>query len=177
MEFERERHWLADRPQPAAGLAGRRLDLAGGDVVFETVLHPDGWLADHVVAGRPVLPLAALLLMMAEAADGREIHDLAVHRPLAPAAGGTAVQTMVRTDGRVETFARDPDWTLQAEARAVPARAPPPLRCRPMARRWTWRRRGGPGRRPASSMARASACSPNCAAGPTAPSAGWNPPA
>jgi len=125
LPFEHTRHWIDERPigdsasRAVSGLLGRRLDLAGRDIVYETMLHPEQWVADHRVGGRPVLPLAGLLLMVAEATDGREVLDLAVSRPVVAGEGGTPVQTLVHADGAVEIFARDgADWTLRASARA-----------------------------------------------------------
>ncbi len=93
--FQRQTYWAkpkATTPPEAAGahpLLGRRLRSALATWQYEAVLAPDrpGWLADHMVAGRVVVPATALLeILLAAAPDGPvELSDVAFLRMLAPA--------------------------------------------------------------------------------------------
>ncbi|HEY3909044.1 MAG TPA: SDR family NAD(P)-dependent oxidoreductase [Stellaceae bacterium] len=93
--FQRQTYWAKPKAMPlseAAGahpLLGRRLRSPLGNWQYEAVLGPDrpGWLADHMVAGRVVVPATALLeVMLAAVRDGSaELSDVAFLRMLAPA--------------------------------------------------------------------------------------------
>jgi acyl transferase domain-containing protein len=104
--WQRSRHWIRSRPNTQASpgaavawhpLVGRRIAVAGIDAdVFEGGSHlAAGWLADHRVFGRLLLPGAAMLEMLA-AAVGEAMHwqqpylaDFALKQPLVvPEAGG-----------------------------------------------------------------------------------------
>ena len=91
--FQRERQWIgaARRQRPAVGhpLLGARHESASGEVAFDTELFPSdpGWLNDHRVFGRLVVPGAIFGAMTAAAAseEGIEapvIEDLQLHSPL-----------------------------------------------------------------------------------------------
>ncbi len=91
--FQRERQWIgaARRQRPAVGhpLLGTRHESASGEVAFDTELFPSdpGWLNDHRVFGRLVVPGAIFGAMTAAAAseEGIEapvIEDLQLHSPL-----------------------------------------------------------------------------------------------
>jgi acyl transferase domain-containing protein len=97
--WQRERHWLRDRPVDSKprgallagddGLLGRQVPMAQA-TVFESS-WPDpapGWLADHRIGGRLLMPGMAMLAAL-HAAAGRvlghariEIADLVLHRAL-----------------------------------------------------------------------------------------------
>jgi acyl transferase domain-containing protein len=110
--FEHQRYWLTGRSGPgdAAGLgqaaaghplAGAAVELPGtGGVVLtgriSLALQP--WLADHVVAGRVLVPGAALAELAvragAQAGCGR-LEELVIEAPLPlPERGGVRVQVM-----------------------------------------------------------------------------------
>ena len=154
--FERQRHWFAaqttNRPVIAGEavhpLLGRKLDVAGEAVVFETDLAGHAWLADHKLRDRPTLPAVAYLELAWAAArcvnggqalgEGQafEVRDLELERPLVfgPGAGGqedngARVQTLLTPDGegfRVEVLQRQPQgWRRMAHARLNPATTQP----------------------------------------------------
>ncbi|MFC5216431.1 SDR family NAD(P)-dependent oxidoreductase [Streptomyces coerulescens] len=143
--FQRQRYWL--RPSrsgatadglglgdPGHPLLGAALPVAGSDTLLLTArLSADGrpWLAEHVVAGRVVVPGTALLELAVQAGDrvGRDhVADLTLHAPLVLAEGGAAqVQISVeppeadgsralRVHARPEGAAADTPWTLHATA-------------------------------------------------------------
>ncbi|MEU7190516.1 type I polyketide synthase, partial [Streptomyces sp. NPDC045369] len=111
--FQRHRYWLSSGSVPldAAGLGqsvtrhpllGAAVGLpASGGVVLTGRLSLSGqpWLADHVVAGQPVVPGAALLEMVVRAGDEvgcPQVEELLSEAPLVlPARGGVRVQVMV----------------------------------------------------------------------------------
>jgi acyl transferase domain-containing protein/aryl carrier-like protein/short-subunit dehydrogenase involved in D-alanine esterification of teichoic acids len=94
--FADARHWLPSGPPlaaaaPALGLPGARLRPLpdeGGRRVFALDLRADAYpLADHHVAGAPVLPGVAFLALLRDAAGvGRRwrVGDVAWARPVAP---------------------------------------------------------------------------------------------
>ncbi|MGH7031508.1 MAG: SDR family NAD(P)-dependent oxidoreductase, partial [Stellaceae bacterium] len=92
--FQRQIYWAKPKtaaPPEAAGahpLLGRRLRSALTNWQYEAVLAPDrpGWLADHAVGGRVVVPATALLeILLAAVRDGPvELSDAAFLRMLAP---------------------------------------------------------------------------------------------
>jgi acyl transferase domain-containing protein len=137
--FDRERYWLL-RPPPrsdagALGLTalphpllGAVVELADGGLVatgrFGAADLP--WMADHAVAGTPIVPATALLDAVAEAATrsglGR-IEELTFEAPLAlPERGALDLQVAVGADGSVQVLARpdaDAPWTRHASGRLV----------------------------------------------------------
>ncbi|MEV5156659.1 SDR family NAD(P)-dependent oxidoreductase [Streptomyces werraensis] len=147
--FERTRYWL-DAPAPAASLTTAGLDDAGHPLLAATVELPDGqggvwtatlstrthpWLADHTLAGRPVVPGTALLeLALAAAGDGHRIAELTFDGPLV-LTEDTPVRLRVHI-GAAETDGSRPltvhsapctagaDWSAHATGRTEPA-APP----------------------------------------------------
>ncbi|MEU6112929.1 beta-ketoacyl synthase N-terminal-like domain-containing protein, partial [Streptomyces albidoflavus] len=111
--FQRERYWPTPAPRTgdvsAAGLAsaehpllGAAVTLAGGEGALLTgrlSLDTQGWLADHVVAGRIVVPGTALLEMAVRAAeevDCSQVEELVLEAPLVlPQNGSVDVQVSV----------------------------------------------------------------------------------
>ncbi|MCU0944766.1 MAG: acyltransferase domain-containing protein, partial [Rubritepida sp.] len=103
--------------------------------MLDTLTEP--WLADHALAGQPVLPAAAMVEMALEAgfrrhaeAEWLEIRDFAILAPL-PLAAETAREVRVRLESeggfRLESRRRlgTEAWTVHALARVAPL-APPP---------------------------------------------------
>jgi acyl transferase domain-containing protein len=142
--FERQRYWIdaPDRSRaaftpPPAGLLGSRVPLATGDIVYTSRLSAGSpaYLADHVIAGRNLMPATAFL-EMALAAQSRDAHernearaieDVVFVEPLVfheqtpveiqlVAAPGlhTAFRILSRKDG-------DETWTLHASGRLASA--------------------------------------------------------
>jgi len=134
--FRRERLWLA-APSPDATATGVGADDPGHPLLTAAVTVPDGgptvytgvlsagrqpWLADHALAGAPVLPAAALLdvtawLAARHGADG--VRELELRSPVPIPAEGE-VQLRITVDGaRVRVHGRPSgsgEWTLHAEA-------------------------------------------------------------
>ncbi|WP_232327749.1 type I polyketide synthase [Herbidospora yilanensis] len=108
--FQRERYWL--NPPPARRgpdetghpLLSSAVDLAGDDGVVLTGRlsarnHP--WLADHVIAGTPLLPATALLDLALHAGDrvgAPVVDELTLLAPL-PVGGAVVVQVAVAAPG------------------------------------------------------------------------------
>ncbi|MFE9683956.1 SDR family NAD(P)-dependent oxidoreductase [Streptomyces sp. NPDC006285] len=147
--FQRARYWL-DAPAPAASLATAGLADAGHPLLAAVVELPDGqgavwtatlstrthpWLADHTLAGRPVVPGTALLeLALAAAGDGHRVAELSLDRPLV-LPEDTPVRLRVRigaeeADGSrpVTVHSAPPtpgaDWTAHATGRTEPEGPP-----------------------------------------------------
>ncbi|HEY5285572.1 MAG TPA: type I polyketide synthase [Solirubrobacteraceae bacterium] len=156
--FQRQRYWLASATGPAAEMAGSGLDvlrhpllraatslpedggwLLSGSVSLRT--HP--WLADHAVAGMPLLPGTAFLELALQAAALTSCESVAELTLLAPLVlseqGAAQLQVSVgalQADGRrsISIHSRSDDgsgelgdWTKHAEgALAVKARRPLP---------------------------------------------------
>ncbi|MBY8885298.1 SDR family NAD(P)-dependent oxidoreductase [Streptomyces sp. PTM05] len=155
--FDHQRYWLtrsASRTDAAdLGLTGlahpvlrAAVTMAGGGLVATGRLSATDlpWLTDHAVAGRVVVPGAALLdlvLRAGERAGYAAVADLTFEAPmLLPSTGALDVQVAVDADGAVRVHARtdaDADWsrhasgTLAADAGGVDSCAwaaawPPP---------------------------------------------------
>ncbi|ASQ92847.1 type I polyketide synthase [Streptomyces sp. 11-1-2] len=154
--FQRQRYWAtATGGVGDVGAAGlQRLEhpllraavgLADGGLVLTgrvSATGGDGWLGDHVVAGVPLAPGAALVEWALRAADEAGcggIEELALQVPLVlPPSGGLRVQIVVgeaAEDGRrdVRMHSRpdrdaepgaDPDWVTHAEGVLSPPAAP-----------------------------------------------------
>ena len=159
--WQRESYWLPEpdllaahgptaEPQQdatadAMPLAGRRVrspHLRGS--VFESALSDRSpeWLADHLIAGVPVVPAAAFLAMAAWAAEQAagapaSVEDIFIHRPLSLKAGDVrTVQTIVMPaeagftleiysmessgPGRPDLARPDGEWTLHVTGRVTP---------------------------------------------------------
>ncbi|MGW7825277.1 polyketide synthase dehydratase domain-containing protein, partial [Streptomyces puniciscabiei] len=142
--FQRQRYWLRPSRSGAAAdslglgnpghpLLGAALPVAGSDTLLltsrlSTDSHP--WLAEHVIAGRVVVPGTALLELTVQAGDrvGRDhVADLTLHAPLVLPEGGAAqLQISVepqenetralRIHARPEGAPADTPWTLHATA-------------------------------------------------------------
>ncbi|MFE0201054.1 type I polyketide synthase, partial [[Kitasatospora] papulosa] len=152
--FQRRRYWLsapapsgdpASLGQIAAGhpLLGSVVRLAavdgspGGAVLTgRTSLRSHPWLADHVIAGVPLLPGTAFVELAVRAGDEvgcATVEELTLQAPLAlPATGGVALQIVVgaeEADGRrtVDFFSRaedaadDEPWIRHATGVLAPA--------------------------------------------------------
>ncbi|WP_456303956.1 SDR family NAD(P)-dependent oxidoreductase [Falsiroseomonas stagni] len=116
--WDRQRHWAtparAALPASVHPLLGRRLRSQRGERLFETELTSTrpAWLADHALAGRVVLPAAAMVEMLLSALPPDApavLEDVTFDRLLAPAET-PVVQTM--HDGGALTLAaaaEDPD--------------------------------------------------------------------
>ena len=148
--FQRERFWLAaaaDTGDPTAlGLTAvdhpllrAMVEAVDGDARTVTGrLSPrvDGWLADHVVAGTPLLPGAAfveLALAAGELAGSATLDELTVPVPLPIPASGRQVQVVIDDpdeDGRrpVSVHSRPDDgtWTKHASGFLTPEPEPAP---------------------------------------------------
>jgi acyl transferase domain-containing protein/NADPH:quinone reductase-like Zn-dependent oxidoreductase len=109
--WQRRRYWIRTRPTAPKGstalhpLLGRRVEAAG---IRARIFEGDseraaGWLADHRVFGRLIMPGAGVLETLFAAAratlgEGAELTEFAMHQPLfLPEAGAasTAWQTVV----------------------------------------------------------------------------------
>ncbi|NAS26975.1 SDR family NAD(P)-dependent oxidoreductase [Herbidospora sp. NEAU-GS84] len=110
--FQRERYWLNPPPtrkghdETGHPLLTSAVDLAGDDGVVLTGrlsarTHP--WLADHVIAGTPLLPATALLdlaLHAGEHVGAPVVDELTLTAPLPiPAEGAVVVQVAVAAPG------------------------------------------------------------------------------
>ena len=143
--WQRERHWLRERPKLIAAVAptatiapagdallGDRGAAADGDTAF-TAAWPNPeleWLDDHVIAGRTLMPAAAMIEVLRRAvASARPkdsaIADFIVHQPFVlegstePATWRTVVSRN-GTDASVELRASaDEDGALIASARGT----------------------------------------------------------
>ncbi|WP_410667946.1 SDR family NAD(P)-dependent oxidoreductase [Amycolatopsis sp. cmx-4-68] len=103
--FQEQRFWL-DAPAPAGDRLGHPLlstsvDLAGrGGALLTGTLsrHAHPWLADHAVAGTPLVPAATWVELALRAGDHvgcALVADLTIEAPLAPGDGSTALQVTV----------------------------------------------------------------------------------
>ncbi|RKT53860.1 type I polyketide synthase [Saccharothrix australiensis] len=148
--FQRQHYWLAPTRSGDVGDAG--LDAAEHPLLGAVVAQPESggvtltgrlavdvqpWLADHVVAGRIVVPGTALVELALRA--GREVgcdllDELTLHTPLVlPERGGVAVQVTVDAadaDGlrpvAVHSRAVDGDWVRNAAGVLGTRRPAPP---------------------------------------------------
>ncbi|MBP7570508.1 MAG: SDR family NAD(P)-dependent oxidoreductase, partial [Acidobacteria bacterium] len=151
--FERSRCWAevvppsGTRTRAGAGhpLLGRELrSPALADRVFEAFITPDagGWLKDHLVLGRVIVPGAALLEMALSAArpsEGGSVRatDVVVLQPLVVPDEGVTVQVVLRAaPGRETEFTiysapgvagRSAAWASHASGRVGAGSAPNPL--------------------------------------------------
>lgn len=134
--FQRQRYWL-DAPRPAAAEAGALLSPAfpvpdTERTVLTGLLSPAAhpWLADHVVAGRVIVPATVFVEMAVRAGDETgcgAVEDLVMLSPLAlPGSAGVRVQVVVgaqddsgrrpvdiysRPEASPEDSAEDAPWT------------------------------------------------------------------
>ncbi|MBO1420439.1 polyketide synthase dehydratase domain-containing protein, partial [Streptomyces sp. FH025] len=152
--FQRQRYWLpaASLGVNAAGLgqsparhpllgAAVALPASGGVVLTGRLsLSAQPWLADHVVAGRVVVPGAALVEMVVRAGDeagcGR-VEELLIESPLVlPARGGVRVQVTVdeaddagcravAVYAQAEDAAPEEEWTRHASGSLIVAGSTP----------------------------------------------------
>lgn len=145
--FERQRYWVKETadaplnqeeerveyPDAAKGFLGKRLSLAGSDIVYyETVLgaaHPP-YLSDHRVMGDVVMPGAAYVCLALEAAcsvlggGSFRLTKVTFHRPLL-LSKPTRIQTSLKSaqDHQERLFevwsmgTREGKWQLHASGR------------------------------------------------------------
>ena len=124
--FQRQRYWFrsdatAKASSAADGtLAGERIELANGDVLFrsrfDTAHLP--FLADHVVMGETIVPGASHIVAML-AASGAALRDIVFAAPMMLPADGCDVQLLVHGD-QIGLHARVAgEWTEHANAVAV----------------------------------------------------------
>jgi acyl transferase domain-containing protein/NADPH:quinone reductase-like Zn-dependent oxidoreductase/NAD(P)-dependent dehydrogenase (short-subunit alcohol dehydrogenase family)/SAM-dependent methyltransferase/acyl carrier protein len=116
--FERERYWVEataelEVGEPSGGaMLGRKLRSAGVRAQYETRLESSGWVGEHVVDGRVVLPATGHLELMLEAAaelgGDRMVEDVVLVSPLV-VAGTRRVQVVVEEEqsgrSRVRVYA------------------------------------------------------------------------
>ena len=143
--WQRERYWLAPPPpQRASGavtahpLLGARVPVASADAVYESALSTSApaWLTDHRVAGKALVPGAALAELARAAGDdhGRrpsQVTGLVLQTPLILPESGARLVQVVLTDGggHAAIYSRPSDaspttaWTLHATAEV--SAAPP----------------------------------------------------
>ncbi|MDH6710861.1 acyl transferase domain-containing protein/thioesterase domain-containing protein/acyl carrier protein, partial [Kitasatospora sp. MAA19] len=143
--FQHTRYWLDNRPSDVVDLGAAGLDSSGHALVTSVIADPESgglmflgrigadahsWLADHVVAGRMVLPGTAYvdLLLHAGAACGlSQLDDLTLEAPLViPRDTPIDVRMTVeppdaagRRTVRVHSRGSDPDSAWNRNARAV----------------------------------------------------------
>jgi acyl transferase domain-containing protein/NADPH:quinone reductase-like Zn-dependent oxidoreductase/acyl carrier protein len=150
--WQRQRYWVASASAKrtsgtatAHPLLGVRVPVASADAVYESLLSSTepAWLTDHRVAGRIVVPGAALAELVRAAAEdhggGRssEVTNLVWQTPLIVAESGSRLVQVVLSDGATQAaiygLASDAPpgtpWTLHATAEvgAVSAASPAPL--------------------------------------------------
>ncbi|WP_431884280.1 SDR family NAD(P)-dependent oxidoreductase [Micromonospora gifhornensis] len=143
--FASDRYWLdaTTRPVDATGLGlaatahpllGAAVDLADDEGVLLTgrlSLDSHPWLADHTVAGVPLLPGAAfveLCAQAAEAAGAAGVAELTLETPcVLPERGGVDVQVQVR-DGGLRVYSRGAGdaWVRNASGVLLPTEPPAP---------------------------------------------------
>ncbi|MGW2655815.1 type I polyketide synthase [Streptomyces sp. NPDC001478] len=146
--FHHQRYWAENAAVPAdlagAGLSGAEhpllgacVPLSGGGTVctgrLSTAAHP--WLADHLVAGTPLLPGTALVDLAVHAADHAGcggVDELVLSAPLPLDADGRQLQVLtapegtdghhtVRISSRPADAPADTPWTLHATGTLAPA--------------------------------------------------------
>ncbi len=119
--FARERHWI---DAPAAGPSHHGASLPELRLTADAPL-----LADHVVAGRVVLPAAASLVALLDAAPaGEGLADVTFLRPVV--AGPDGLRATVAIEGSRATLA-SPDGTTFVEARLAASSPPDALPAAP----------------------------------------------
>ncbi|MBN8930347.1 MAG: polyketide synthase dehydratase domain-containing protein, partial [Rhodospirillales bacterium] len=149
--FERQRFWIDAAPDTAippptpstatdphaSPLLGRRLSLPfAAETRWESTIspgHPDlGFLAEHVVGERHVVPAACFVAMALAARPGHALEELRIPAPLTP--GERTVHTILAGDTiRIASVAPDgSDPVLHATARLVPAPSPGPAPLAPL---------------------------------------------
>nr|WP_051386360.1 SDR family NAD(P)-dependent oxidoreductase [Actinokineospora inagensis] len=144
----RVRYWLPDylplesgtpvavHPFLDHGAAG-----AEGEIVFTGALGAATWLGDHVVAGTPILPAAALLecaLHVGRRTRHPVVGELVLHAPIQVDGGEVRLTAQAPVDGtralRVEARTSSTQWTLRATG--VLRADDEPLREQPWATTW-----------------------------------------
>ncbi|KAA2257252.1 SDR family NAD(P)-dependent oxidoreductase [Solihabitans fulvus] len=139
--FDRTRYWLDAPAEPTGDADGLGLTATAHPLLGAAVERADGealllagrlslaaqpWLADHVVAGKPLVPGTALLelaIRAAEEAGCDTVEELTLEAPLVLSAGGVRVQVIV---GEPEDTGRR---TIAVHSHAVEAgRAEPWIR-------------------------------------------------
>ncbi|MFI5842718.1 type I polyketide synthase [Catenuloplanes sp. NPDC051500] len=144
--FARDRYWLeAPRPvtgralNPAHPLLSGVVDVAHtGETVLTGRIGGPGhaWLADHTIAGTPVLPGTAHLELAARAGllvGAPGVDELTLESPLVlPSSGALTVQVLAgppdeagRRTVTVHSRAGDAPWTRHASGTLTPHSAPP----------------------------------------------------
>ncbi|WP_420809122.1 SDR family NAD(P)-dependent oxidoreductase, partial [Amycolatopsis suaedae] len=131
--FQRRRFWVEPRDTRHSEhpLLDTMISLAGGDgLVWSGRLTGSGWLADHRVGDRIVVPGTALLelaLAAGQRCDCPRVDELTLHAPLVLPESGAELQLRVGeadgTGGRPVTISArtDGDWTRHATGTLTPA--------------------------------------------------------
>ncbi|GAA2986038.1 type I polyketide synthase [Streptosporangium longisporum] len=137
--FHRERLWLLP-PAEDGSAAGIGAEDPGHPLLSASIAVPDGgqtlytgvlsqrrqpWLAEHALAGTPVLPATALVDLLgwlAERHGMTTVRELTLHAPVTVGAEEevrlrvTVADDTVRVHARPGREAADAEWTLHAEA-------------------------------------------------------------
>jgi acyl transferase domain-containing protein/surfactin synthase thioesterase subunit len=134
--WQRQRYWIEPSVSPLSGhgtptghpLLGVRVALAGVEAVYESVvsIKQPGWLGDHRIGRRLVLPAAALLELIRAAADDHRgdamanVEKVVIERPLTLADGAQRRVQVVVTHDAARVFSQPAQgaaaWTLHATA-------------------------------------------------------------
>jgi epothilone polyketide synthase D len=130
--WDRQRHWIAKpkarrRNAGAHPLLGARMELAGGQQVFESRLElaESSWLRDHRILDRAIVPAAAFVELACAAFDGApaRVRGLSLEEPLVvPDEGALEMQVVLseRTEGgaTVAIYSRaEGAWSQHATGR------------------------------------------------------------
>lgn len=115
--FQRRRLWIEAGERTVS--LEQRTELATGGRVVDRALGTEGWMADHVVSGRPVVPAAAWL-SWAAAIAGQEVTGLQITRAT-PWSTDLRAQAVLDAEGALRGFVRfsDGPWTEAWKARVL----------------------------------------------------------
>ncbi|MBV9451618.1 MAG: SDR family NAD(P)-dependent oxidoreductase [Streptosporangiaceae bacterium] len=145
--FQRTRYWLADQAATLAETASGHplpvsVALADGGRMLTGRLPGSGWISQHVIAGSPLLPAAALVEWLLRAADEvgcAGVDELTLREPVfLPGVRPLHIQVLVDApddDGRREArvysspAADRGEWTHHATGVLGPAGRAPDPRC------------------------------------------------
>ncbi|GAB6040932.1 SDR family NAD(P)-dependent oxidoreductase [Endothiovibrio diazotrophicus] len=137
--FQRTRLWTevpppgtAALPSGGEGLLAPARRLADGTLLAEGTVRAErpGWVADHQVEGRILLPATGLIDALLDAAGAGGLDHLSIARPaVVPAQGALHLQLLGGADGTLRLHGRDGDeeeWQLLATATLAADGVPPP---------------------------------------------------
>ncbi len=126
--FQRQSYWFHTEPaqaQAAGTLAGERIDMANGDVLFRNRFDTGRlpFLADHVVMGETIVPGASHIVAML-AASGQALRDIVFAAPMSLPAGGCNIQLLQHADQIALHADARGGWTAHASATVIPVPKP-----------------------------------------------------